>query len=138
MTPAYAPSDRIAIRLRDGDALIGGGDVSLRAGERRWAAMPIETRRGGGADSSGAPTHITAEMDADALPTDDLWYAVLGPPRRLRVLRIVEARGGPPPRFAALALDPTGTGGSGFSVRDDSPAALLTLNRARADVVLLG
>ncbi|HET9951775.1 MAG TPA: BatA domain-containing protein [Candidatus Eisenbacteria bacterium] len=136
---ADAPSDRIAIRLREGDALVGGGDVSLRAGERRWAAMPIEPRRGGGAgvDAAAVPTHITAEMDADALPTDDVWYAVLGPPRRLRVLRIVEARGGPPPRFAALALDPSGTGASGFSVQDESPAALLTLNRARADVVLL-
>jgi hypothetical protein len=136
---ADAPSDRIAIRLRDGDALVGGGDVSLRAGERRWAAMPIEPRRGGGAsaDSSAAPTRVTAEMDLDALPTDDLWYAVLGPPRRLRVLRIVESRGAPPPRFAALALDPNGTGATGFSVQDDSPAALLTLNRARADVVLL-
>jgi len=132
---ADAPSDRIAIRLRDGDALIGGGDVSLRAGERRWAAMPMEPRRGG--DSSAASTHVTAEMDADALPTDDVWYGVLGPPRRLRVLRIVEARGGSPPRFAALALDPTGTGATGFAVQDESPAALLTLNRARADVVLL-
>ena len=137
-----APSDRIAIRLREGDALVGGGDVSLRAGERRWTPMPIEPRRAGpgsptGADSTAGPARVTAEMDADALPTDDLWYAVLGPPRRLRVLRIVESRGAPPPRFAALALDPTGNGESGFAVQDDSPAALLTLNKARADVLLL-
>lgn len=150
---ADAPSDRIAIRLRDGDALVGGGDVSLRAGERRWAPMPIEPRRGGTATAPGAasatatptaaatdpniPARITAEMDADALPTDDLWYAVLGPPQRLRVLRVVESRAGAPARFAALALDPTGTGASGFTVQDDSPAALLTLNKARADVVVL-
>jgi len=145
-----APSDRIAIRLRDGDALVGGGDVSLRAGERRWASMPIESRRGGNgggtatarpdsatASPAAAPTRITAEMDADALPTDDEWHAVLGPSRQLRVLRIVESRGGAPARFASLALDPTGTGATGFTVRDDSPAALLTLNKARADVVLL-
>ena len=159
---ADAPSDRIAIRLREGDALVGGGDVSLRAGERRWAAMPIEpkgvravaARAPSAADSAvaaaalsaaadsaaaapSAATRITAEMDADALPTDDEWYAVLGTPRRLRVLRIVEARGSPPPRFAALALDPSSNGASGFSVQDESPAALLTLNKARADVVLL-
>ncbi len=137
---ADAPSDRIAIRLREGDALVGGGDVSLRAGERRWAAMPIEPKGAGTAVSDSAaatPTRITAEMDADALPTDDEWYAVLGTPRRLRVLRIVEARGSAPPRFAALALDPSSNGASGFSVEDESPAALLTLNKARADVVLL-
>lgn len=145
---ADAPSDRIAIRLREGDALVGGGDVSLRAGERRWAAMPIEPKGVGTAASKSAAaataaaaapaaTRITAEMDADALPTDDEWYAVLGTPRRLRVLRIVEARGSAPPRFAALALDPSSNGASGFSVEDESPAALLTLNKARADVVLL-
>ena len=129
---ADSPSDRIAIRLREGEALVGGGDVSLRAGERRWAAMPIEPKA-----TATTATRITAEMDADALPTDDEWYAVLGPPRRLRVLRIVEARGAPPPRFAALALDPSSNGASGFSVEEESPAALLTLNKARADVVLL-
>jgi hypothetical protein len=139
-----APSDRIAIRLREGDALVGGGDVSLRAGERRWAAMPIESR--GAAPPAAAPpaaaplttsTRLKAEMDADALPADDEWYAVLGAPKRIRVLRIVEARGTAPPRFAALALDPKGSGASGFSVEEESPAALLTLNKARADVVLL-
>lgn len=136
---ADAPSDRIAIRLREGDALVGGGDVSLRAGERRWAAMPIEPKaiRTAASDTASAATRITAEMDVDALPTDDEWYAVLGTPRRLRVLRIVEARGSAPPRFAALALDPSSNGASGFSVEDESPAALLTLNKARADVVLL-
>ena len=151
---ADAPSDRIAIRLREGDALVGGGDVSLRAGERRWASMPIELKgvravaarttaaaalyaADSAAAAPSAVTRITAEMDADALPTDDEWYAVLGTPRRLRVLRIVEARGSAPPRFAALALDPSSNGASGFSVQDESPAALLTLNKARADVVLL-
>jgi hypothetical protein len=133
MNYSDAPSDRIAIRLREGDALVGGGDVSLRAGERRWAAMPIEPK----GDSSAVSTRITAEMDGDALAADDQWYAVLGPPRRLRVLRIVEARGSAPPRFAALALDPSSNGASGFSVEEQSPAALLTLNKARADVVLL-
>ncbi|HEU4724509.1 MAG TPA: BatA domain-containing protein [Candidatus Eisenbacteria bacterium] len=148
MNHADAPSDRIAIRLREGDALVGGGDVSLRAGERRWAAMPIEpkgaaafvardTATAAATIGRNTATRITAEMDADALAADDEWYAVLGPPRRLRVLRIVEARGAAPPRFAALALDPSSNGASGFSVEEESPAALLTLNKARADVVLL-
>jgi hypothetical protein len=156
---AAAPSDRIAIRLREGDALVGGGDASLRAGERRWVAMPVEERAmaasraaagasgaagaaaaaGTGASATTAPieTRLTAEMDTDALAADDTWHAVLGAPRRLKVLRIVEARGGPPPRFASLALDPSGTGASGFSVEEGTPATLLALSQARADVVLL-
>ncbi|HSQ60626.1 MAG TPA: BatA domain-containing protein [Acidobacteriota bacterium] len=131
---AGAPSDRIAIRLREGDALVGGGDASLRAGERRWVAMPVEERALAGPRTE---TRLTAEMDTDALAADDTWHAVLGAPRRLKVLRIVESRGGPPPRFAALALDPSGTGASGFSVEEGSPATLLSLSLARADVVLL-
>ncbi len=133
---ASAPSDRIAIRLREGEALIGGGDASLRAGERAWIAMPIE-ERGLGVSGSSRETRVTAEMDEDALATDDVWHAVLGAPRRLRVLRIVEARGGAPPRFTALALDPSRNGASGFSVEEGSPASLLSLTAGRADVVLL-
>ncbi|HEU4333731.1 MAG TPA: BatA and WFA domain-containing protein [Candidatus Eisenbacteria bacterium] len=141
---AAAPSDRIAIRLREGDALVGGGDASLRAGERRWVAMPVEERAmsasraaSGAAAAAPTETRLTAEMDTDALAADDTWHAVLGAPRRLNVLRIVESRGGPPPRFASLALDPSGTGASGFSVEEGTPATLLALSQARADVVLL-
>jgi hypothetical protein len=54
------------------------------------------------------------------------------------VLRIAEARdGAPPPRFSALALDPTGDGTGGFLVDQGTPASLLTLTASKADVVLL-
>src|SRR5512143_1240412 len=107
---ADGPSDRLALRIRRGEALIGGGDATLRAGEVRWVSMALEP---GAVSASSIP--VVAEEDEDALPIDDRWYAVLGAPRRLRVLRIAEPRGGePPPRFAALALDPTGDGSSGF------------------------
>jgi len=129
-----SPSDRLAIRVRRGDALVGGGDATLRAGETKWISMPLEW--GAARDSGGVP--VVAETDEDAYPLDDRWYAVLGAPRRLRVLRIAEARAGaPPPRYAALALDPAGNGSSGFSIETSGPDALLSLSRAKHDVVLL-
>jgi hypothetical protein len=131
---ADAASERVAIRIRRGDALIGGGDVTLRADETRWAAMPVDWR-GEDAMLSGS---VLVEADEDALASDDRWYAVLGAPGRLRVLRITEARdGAPAPRFAALALDPGRDGRSGFLVEDGTPASLISLHRNRADVVLL-
>jgi hypothetical protein len=131
---ADAPSDRLAIRVRRGDALIGGGDVTLRAGETKWVPMPLEW--GAAGDSGALP--VVAESDEDAFSLDDRWYAVLGAPRRLRVLRVAEARAGaPPPRFAALALDPSQNGASGFAVETATPASLLSLSRARRDAVLL-
>jgi hypothetical protein len=131
---ADAASDRIAIRMRRGDALIGGGDVTLRADETRWAAMPVDWRGGDAADLSGS---VLIEADEDALAADDRWFAVLGAPGRLRVLRVTEARDGAAPRFAALALDPGQDGRSGFTVENGTPASLLSLHRNRADVVLL-
>jgi len=134
---ADAASDRVAIRARRGDALIGGGDVTLRADEVRWAAMPLDWRASG--DSAADAEPVLIEADQDALPIDDRWYAVLGAPRRLRVLRITESReaGQAPPRFASLALDPGRNGASGFTVEEGSPTALLSLGPSRADVVLL-
>jgi hypothetical protein len=130
---ADGPTERLSLRVRRGDALIGGGDAALRAGEARWISMPLEP----GA-VAGEAIPVIAESDGDALPTDDRWYAVLGAPRHLRVLRIAEPRGGVlPPRFAALALDPRGDGGSGFAVETAGSGALLGLTRSRADVVLL-
>ncbi|HEX7077151.1 MAG TPA: BatA domain-containing protein [Candidatus Eisenbacteria bacterium] len=131
---ADGPTDRLAIRVRRGDALIGGGDATLGAGQAAWVSMPLEAR----ALSDSGGTGVVVESDEDALPLDDHWYAVLGAPRRLRILRIAEARGGaPPPRFASLALDPAGDGSSGFLVETGSPALLSTLSRSRADAVLL-
>ena len=131
---ADAASERLAIRIRRGDALIGGGDVTLRADETRWAAMPVDWR-GEDAMLSGS---VLVEADEDALASDDRWYAVLGAPGRLRVLRITEARdGAQAPRFAALALDPGRDGRSGFLVENGTPASLVSLHRNRADVVLL-
>jgi hypothetical protein len=133
---ADAPSDRVAIRVRRGDALVGGGEVALGAGETKWAAMPVESRALGGDAGSFIP--VTVESDVDALPADDRWFATLGAPRQLRVLRIAEAReGAPPARFATLALDPGRTGTSGYAVEEGSPATLLSLVPSRADVVLL-
>jgi hypothetical protein len=147
---ADAPSERLAVRVRHGDALVGGGDVSLRPDEVRWASMPIEwpgeasrgpAKPGDSPVASRLPdpeSLVIAEADRDALAADDSWYAVLGPPRRLRVLRVVESRGGsPPPRFAALALDPEGSGARGIAVEDAPPSALLSLGSGRCDVVLL-
>ncbi|HYJ32638.1 MAG TPA: BatA domain-containing protein [Candidatus Binatia bacterium] len=130
---ADALSDRLALRVRRGDALIGGGDAALKAGETRWVSMPLEP---GAVNDPAIP--VVAESDEDALPLDDRWYAVLGAPRRLRVLRIAEPRGAAPaPRFAALALDPSGDGTSGFAVETAGPGALLGLSKSRADVVIL-
>jgi hypothetical protein len=131
---ADAASDRLAIRIRRGDALIGGGDLTLRADETKWAAMPVDWR-GDAPDLSG---EVLVEADEDALAADDRWYAVLGAPGRLRVLRITETReGAPTPRFSSLALDPGRDGRSGFLVEDGTPASLLSLQRHRADVVVL-
>jgi hypothetical protein len=130
---ADGPTDRLALRVRRGDALIGGGDAALGPSEARWLSMPLEP-----GTVSGDAIPVIAESDADALPLDDRWFAVLGAPRHLRVLRIAEPRGGAPaPRFAALALDPGGDGGSGFAVETAGSGALLGLTRSRADVVLL-
>lgn len=131
---AEQAADRLPIRVRRGDALIGGGDATLAAGESRWISMPLEPRAL--SDSGGAD--VIAESDEDALPIDDRWYAVLGAPKRIRVIRIAESRGGaPPPRFAPLALDPAGDGSSGFTVETGSPALLASLSPSRADAVVL-
>lgn len=138
---ADQPGERLAVRARRGDALIGGGDVSLLADESKWAGLPIDWRAGEaadvGADSRGkAP--IVVESDVDALPGDDRRFAVLGAPRRLRVLRIVESRdGAPPSRFTALALDPAQDGSGGYLVETGTPASLLGISRGRYDVVVL-
>lgn len=138
---ADSPSERLAIRARRGDVLIGGGDVALRADEARWASLPIEWRAeaatGNGRDP-GAKAAVVVESDVDALAADDRWYAVLGAPRRLRVLRIAESRAGAPAsRFTALALDPLQDGSSGYAVENGTPASLLGINLARCDVLLL-
>lgn len=137
-----SPTERIAVRARRGETLIGGGDVSLRSEEARWASLPIEWRAAGSSGTFAASlaerVPVILESDVDALPADDRWYAVLGAPRRLRVLRIVEARAGAPaPRFTALALDPLQDGSSGYAVENGTPASLLGLTRGRCDVVIL-
>ncbi|TMQ56973.1 MAG: hypothetical protein E6K76_11700 [Candidatus Eisenbacteria bacterium] len=138
---ADAPSERLAIRARRGDVLIGGGDVALRAEEARWASLPIEWGAGaatGIGGDPGAKAPIVVESDVDALAADDRWYAVLGAPRRLRVLRIVESRAGAPAsRFTALALDPLQDGRGGYAVETGTPASLLGISPGRCDVVLL-
>src|SRR6267143_1866011 len=81
---------------------------------------------------------VVVESDVDALAGDDRRYAVLGAPRRLRVLRIVESRAGAPAsRFTALALDPMQDGSGVYAIETGTPASLLGLGRGRADVVLL-
>jgi len=139
---ADAPSERLAVRARREDTLIGGGDVSLLPDESRWASLPIDWRAGAaGAEAASDPrakSAVVVESDVDALAGDDRHYAVLGEPRRLRVLRIVESReGAPPPRFTALALDPSQDGKGGYAVEAGTPASLLGINRARYDVVIL-
>src|SRR5258706_2193688 len=42
-----APTERLAVRARRQDALIGGGDVSLLPAETRWASLPIDWPPGG-------------------------------------------------------------------------------------------
>ena len=128
---ADAPSDRIAIRVRHGDALVGGGDVTLKADENRWAAMPLDWR-GAGSDSAQSSAAVLIEADQDALAPDDRWFAVLGAPGRLRVLRVTEPReGSASPRFASLALDPGKDGRTGFTV-DEVPPADSSASRGRA------
>jgi len=118
------------------DALIGGGEATLKTGESRWIAMPLDWR--GLPDSVASAGPAVVETDEDILPADDQWFTYLGEPRRLRVLRVAEGRdGSAPPRFAALALDSRGDGSGGFQVETASPAVLSTLSPARADVVLL-
>jgi Aerotolerance regulator N-terminal/von Willebrand factor type A domain len=132
---ADGPSERLALRVRRGDALVGGGELSLKADETRWVAMPLDWPKAAEGDRSGP---VIVEADEDALPRDDVHYVVLGAPGRIRVLRIAEGReGAPPPRFTSLALDPGHDGRSGFVVEDGTPASLLALSRSRADVVLL-
>jgi aerotolerance regulator-like protein/VWA domain-containing protein len=134
---ADGPSDRIAIRVRHGDALVGGGDVTLKADENRWAPMPLDWR-GAGSDSAQSSASVLIEADQDALAADDHWYAVLGAPGRLRVLRITEPReGASAPRFSSLALDPGRDGRGGFVVDEATPSGLLGLTRSRYDVLLL-
>jgi len=137
-----APTERLAVRARREDALIGGGDVSLLADESRWASLPIDWRAGGAEMASTSDPKdkapVVVESDVDALAGDDRRYAVLGAPRRLRVLRIVESRdGAPASRFAALALDPAQDGSGGYSVEAGTPASLLGLTHSRYDVVML-
>src|SRR5258705_4780382 len=140
---ADAPTDRLVVRARRADALIGGGDVSLLPDESRWASLPIDWRAGAQnasvtAADAGAKAPVVVESDVDALAADDRRFAVLGAPRRLRVLRVVESRdGAPAPRFAALALDPSQDGSGGYSVEAGTPASLLTINHGRYDVVML-
>ena len=133
---ADAPSERLAVRARAGDILIGGGDVTLQPDESRWASLPIDWRAEGKDIPAKAP--VVVESDVDALAGDDRRYAVLGAPRRLRVLRVVESRpGAPAQRFSALALDPAQDGSGGYSVEAGTPASLLGITRGRYDVVLL-
>ena len=131
-----APGDRIAVRARRGETLLGAGDISLRANETRWVALPLESRPARQGAQERVP--IILETDRDALPADDRRYALLGAPERLRVLRIAEGRGGaPPPRYVPLALDPAGDRSSGFEVEEAGPTALLGLSPSRADVVVI-
>jgi len=137
---ANAPSERLVVRARREDALIGGGDVSLQPDESRWASLPIDWRAGGtsNAVSAGGKAPVVVESDVDALHADDRRFAVLGAPRRLRVLRVAESReGAPAPRFASLALDPMQDGSGGYAVEAGTPASLLSLNHGRYDVVIL-
>jgi hypothetical protein len=133
---ADAPSERLAVRARLGEKLLGGGDLSLRPGETRWVSLSLESRPASADDPSRVP--VVLETDRDALGADDRWYAMLGAPARVRVLRVVESRGGaPPPRYAALALDPSSDRTSGFEVEEGGSSSLLSLSASRTDVVLL-
>ena len=136
---ADAPSERLSVRARLGDALIGGGDVTLQPDESRWASLPIDWRAGAGAGAEiKGKAPVVVESDVDALPGDDRRFAVLGAPRRLRVLRVMESRAGEPAsRFTALALDPGQDGSGGYLVETGTPASVLSLSRSRYDVILL-
>jgi len=133
---ADAPTERLAVRARLGETLVGAGDVSLKPQESRWVSLSIESRPAAEGGDGRAP--VILEADRDALPADDRWYALLGTPERVRVLRVAESRGGtPPPRYVPLALDPAGDRSSGFEVEDAGPGALSSLAPSRADVVIL-
>jgi len=131
-----APDERVTVRARRDETLLGAGDVTLRPNETRWVPLPLETRPVREGETDRVP--IILEADRDALPADDRRFALLGAPARLRVLRVAEARGGAPaPRYVPLALDPGGDRSSGFEVEEAGPPALLQLSPARADVVVL-
>ena len=141
---ADQPSERLAIRARRADALIGGGDVSLQPDESRWASLPIDWRASGGTAANASVSAgqdkapVIVESDVDALAADDRRYTVLGAPHRLRVLRVVESRdGAPAPRFASLALDPAQDGSGGYAVDLGTPASLLSISHGRYDVAML-
>jgi hypothetical protein len=131
-----APTERLAVRARRDETLIGVGDVSLRPDETRWVSLSIESRPADAGAGDRVP--VILESDRDALPADDRWYALLGAPARIRVLRIAEGRAGAPaPRYVPLALDPSGDRSSGFDVEEAGPGALLGLTPSRTDVVIL-
>src|SRR5204862_142296 len=66
---ADAPSERVTVRARLGDALIGGGDVTLQPDESRWASLPIDWRTGAGAGAEiKGKAPVVVESDVDALP----------------------------------------------------------------------
>jgi hypothetical protein len=131
-----APTERLAVRARRDETLIGVGDVSLKPDETRWVSLSIESRPAG--EGAGDRVPMILESDRDALPADDRWYALLGAPARIRVLRVAEGRAGAPaPRYVPLALDPSGDRSSGFDVEEAGPGALLSLSPSRTDVVIL-
>jgi hypothetical protein len=133
---ADAPGERVAVRARRGETLLGAGDVTLRPNESRWVSLSLESRPVREGEGDRVP--VILEADRDALPADDRRFALLGAPARLRVLRIAESRGGAPaPRYVPLALDPGGDRSSGFEVEESGPTALLDLSPARADVVVI-
>lgn len=133
---ADAPTERFAVRARRDETLIGVGDVSLKPDESRWISLSVESRPAREGEGDRVP--MVLESDRDALPADDRWYALLGAPARIRVLRIAEGRAGAPaPRYVPLALDPGGDRSSGFAVEDADPGALLGLSPSRTDVVIL-
>jgi Aerotolerance regulator N-terminal len=136
---ADAPTERFAVRARRDETLIGVGDVSLKPDESRWISLSVESRPAREGEGDRVPrVPVVLESDRDALPADDRWYALLGAPARIRVLRIAEGRAGAPaPRYVPLALDPGGDRSSGFEVEDAGPGALLGLSPSRSDVVIL-
>jgi hypothetical protein len=132
-----APTGRISVRARQDESLIGVGDASLKPDESRWISLSVESPPTSG-QAGGDRVPVILESDRDALPTDDRWYALLGAPSRIRVLRVAESREGvAPPRYVPLALDPGGDRSSGFDVEEVGPAALLGLAPGRVDVVVL-
>ncbi|HEY7727179.1 MAG TPA: BatA domain-containing protein [Candidatus Eisenbacteria bacterium] len=133
---ADASTERLSVRARRGGMLLGVGDASLKPNEAQWLSLSVESRPAREGESDRVP--VILESDRDALPADDRWFALLGAPARIRVLRVAEARAGAPaPRYVPLALDPGGDRSSGFEVEDAGPAALTGLSPARTDVVIL-